>query len=965
MLEVIDLFKSYSVKKGPKVIAIDHVSLSFPETGLVFVLGRSGAGKSTFLNLVGGLEKADGGEIRIEGKSTKDFKDADYDAYRNTYLGFVFQEYNLLNEYSVKGNLELALSLQGQKSDPSLISQALGEVGLLGYEERKVNELSGGQRQRVAIARALIKNPKVILADEPTGALDSESSLEILHLLKHLSEEKLVIVVTHDQDFTKEFGDRIITFKDGKVLSDETTIETKKSRQKASELHLRKAHLRLGNSAKMALSSSFSKPVKLVVSILLTSIAFTLLGVSSSAARFDAEASGVKALRFANSNYALMRKGLTKYKGTSDDYSSAQMPMGMADLKNLDAQTGLHFEGRRLNHKIPLHTNYGGDEDNTYFYYPSEAVDLYPSDAMPAEFPLVSGRLPEKEGEVCITLRELEGFQHYGYQIYDLSQQKEVTTPAEDITAQTILGKGLTGNSNAVVSYTIVGVVDTHFDGAPYAKLKAVDDGGKAAAANVDTTLGNTLSSRNEHSFDCTLFSLRLKESSYTRNNHFYLDTFNASALLQDETSKRSSVYDCGHEFVKDQSFVYAHGKTVLAKNEVLVSDYDFAKFLPVEPIVLSASLMSKYGDITKEGNRLYGTSSRPTPFGDAPTSVQNLFTDFRAYETLIFAKDHLAEAEAAQFPFTTYGAPAVNATSDDDLRAFQSFIWTYCLAPEPNSDIGLITPWRDRFVPFFNQEIATALSGHEAAVYQGGNASLSLSGGDNEVKVSDLRVVGFYVPTGDFVGSSFETGCLVISDELAATYLPYRFDYFDCAVAYLPLEEGVEKKMAAAYMKDRENPTSGIGYSLESPALSSVYYAKLTSHGFGVIFLWAGAVMLFFAILLFANLISTSIGARKKEIGILRALGARSIDIYGIYGSESLIVALPCALLSSLATFLISAIINRNFMSVTTPVAYFNPDALVVLLLLGSAVLTAFVSSFIPAYRAAKKPPVEAIRSL
>ena len=170
---------------------------------MVFILGRSGAGKSTFLNLLGGLDKADSGEIRIDGKSSKEFKDADYDAYRNTYLGFVFQEYNLLSEYSVKGNLELALSLQGEKGDPSLFSQALAAVNLSGYEDRRVNELSGGQRQRVAIARALIKNPKVILADEPTGALDSESSLEVLNLLKRLSEDKLVIVVSHGVSFSQ------------------------------------------------------------------------------------------------------------------------------------------------------------------------------------------------------------------------------------------------------------------------------------------------------------------------------------------------------------------------------------------------------------------------------------------------------------------------------------------------------------------------------------------------------------------------------------------------------------------------------------------------------------------------------------------------------------------------------------------------------------------------------------------
>lgn len=671
MLEVIDLFKSYSVKKGPKIIAIDHVNLSFPETGLVFVLGRSGAGKSTFLNLLGGLEKADGGEIRIEGKSSKDFKDADYDAYRNTYLGFVFQEYNLLSEYSVRGNLELALSLQGQQSDPSLIGQALGEVGLAGYEERKVNELSGGQRQRVAIARALIKNPKVILADEPTGALDSESSLEILRLLKHLSQEKLVIVVTHDQGFAKKFGDRIITFKDGKVMSDKNTIETKKSLQNTSELYLRKAHLPLVNSLRMAFSSSVSRPAKLVVSILLTSIAFTLLGVSASAARFDTEASGVKALRFINSNFALIRKGLATLNGKNGRYSSIQMPIGEEDLKALNARTGLHFEGRRLNHGIPLHTNYPGDADNTYFYYPREAIDLYPSDALPKAFPLVSGRLPAKEGEVCITLRELEGFQHFGYQIFDLSQNKELTTSGKDITAETILGKGLTGNGNTTVIYTIVGVVDTHFDSAPYAKLKAIDDIGEGDANDVDGTLSNALAVRDAASFDCVLFTVRLKESSYQRNNRFYLTAFNAGALLTDEASQRFTTYNCGHELVKDQPFVFAHGKTALTKNEVLVSDFDFAKFLPAEPIALSASLMSKYGDIATEGNRLYGTSSQPSPFGEAPTSVQDLFADFRAYETFIFAKDHLAEAQASHFPFAQYGAPEEKPTSDDDLRAF------------------------------------------------------------------------------------------------------------------------------------------------------------------------------------------------------------------------------------------------------------------------------------------------------
>jgi len=212
-------------------------------------------------------------------------------------------------------------------------------------------------------------------------------------------------------------------------------------------------------------------------------------------------------------------------------------------------------------------------------------------------------------------------------------------------------------------------------------------------------------------------------------------------------------------------------------------------------------------------------------------------------------------------YVLTEFGSKVV-----DRLRAFQSFIWTCCLAPEPTSEVKFIASWRDRFVPFFTQEIETALSDNETALYQGANASLSISTGSDEVKLTNLRVVGFYVPTGDFVGDNFETGSLVISDELAETYLPFRFDYFDSAVAYLPLDEGIEKQMVAAYMQSHDNPTTGVTYSVDSEPLSQVYYAKMTSQGYGTLLLWAGGILLFFAVLLFANLISTSIEAQKKK---------------------------------------------------------------------------------------------------
>ena len=220
MLETRNLCKTYKPKKGVPVMAVDHVSLRVPETGMVFLLGKSGSGKSTMLNLLGGLDSYDDGEIIIKGISSKDFSQQRFDSYRNTYVGFIFQEYNVLEEFTVGANIALALELQGKAATDEELNSILRAVDLEGYGSRKPNELSGGQKQRVAIARALVKNPEIIMADEPTGALDSNTGRQVLDTLKKLSAEKLVIVVSHDREYAEAYADRIIELADGKVIRD-------------------------------------------------------------------------------------------------------------------------------------------------------------------------------------------------------------------------------------------------------------------------------------------------------------------------------------------------------------------------------------------------------------------------------------------------------------------------------------------------------------------------------------------------------------------------------------------------------------------------------------------------------------------------------------------------------------------------------------------------------------------------
>ncbi|MBD5132100.1 MAG: ATP-binding cassette domain-containing protein [Clostridiales bacterium] len=223
MLRLNNVTKTFGKGKN-EFTALKGVSLEFPTKGLVIILGKSGSGKSTLLNIIGGLDKASSGEIIIDGKSTKEFTPKDYDSYRNTYVGMVFQEFNLIDEITLAENIAISLRLQTDSPELSRIDDALAAVGLANMGYRKPTELSGGQRQRVAIARALIKNPEIILADEPTGALDFATGEYIFDTLKKIARDKLVVVVTHDRELAYSYGDRIVEIVDGEIVSDKSRL---------------------------------------------------------------------------------------------------------------------------------------------------------------------------------------------------------------------------------------------------------------------------------------------------------------------------------------------------------------------------------------------------------------------------------------------------------------------------------------------------------------------------------------------------------------------------------------------------------------------------------------------------------------------------------------------------------------------------------------------------------------------
>ena len=216
--------------------ALDDISVSFREQEFVAILGTSGSGKTTCLNIIGGLDRYDSGDLIINGKSTKNFKDREWDAYRNNSIGFIFQSYNLISHLSIVANVEMGMTLSGVSAAEKhrRAQEALEKVGLKDHLHKKPNQLSGGQMQRVAIARALANDPDILLCDEPTGALDTVTSVQIMDLIKEIAGDKLVIMVTHNPELAEKYADRIVKFQDGKIVSDSNPYSFEKENKEFS-----------------------------------------------------------------------------------------------------------------------------------------------------------------------------------------------------------------------------------------------------------------------------------------------------------------------------------------------------------------------------------------------------------------------------------------------------------------------------------------------------------------------------------------------------------------------------------------------------------------------------------------------------------------------------------------------------------------------------------------------------------
>ncbi len=451
MIKISELSKTYNEGKDSKVNALSNVNIKFDSNGLVSILGKSGSGKSTLLNLIGGLDTPTSGSIEVDNVDVSSMDNLSLDSYRNSIIGFVFQEYNLFNDMTVYENISLAKELNNTNTD---VTKILKSVDMIGFEDRLPNELSSGQRQRVAIARALAKDPKILLCDEPTGALDSDTGNIVMEILERISNDVLVIVVTHDKKSSAKYSGRVIEIKDGKIIDDSNPFDRDLN---CEYMKMRPSKLSFMRILKIAVNNIRRRYIRAIFALMFSSIAFASFGISDSISSINRVDVTVKSMIESTIN------------NTSLDYSIVKNAYG----DKMTFTPGINYETNELLNEnypnrifYPMYSNLADNlEDSLYFsiddqyrnyYIPNISGSIEVNQEMMNNLgiTLLHGRLPQTENEIMISL--------YTYELIEMFDLKDESNNKIEI--ENFLDLESKKITLANEEFTVVGVIDTGLD---------------------------------------------------------------------------------------------------------------------------------------------------------------------------------------------------------------------------------------------------------------------------------------------------------------------------------------------------------------------------------------------------------------------------------------------------------------------------------------------------------------------
>lgn len=911
MLQIQNICKKY-VTGDLVQTALDNVSLNLRDNEFVAILGPSGSGKTTMLNIIGGLDRYDSGDLIINGISTKKYKDRDWDSYRNHTIGFVFQSYNLIPHQSVLSNVELALTISGisRSERRRRAKEALEKVGLGNQLHKRPNQMSGGQMQRVAIARALVNNPDILLADEPTGALDSETSVQVMELLKEVAKDRLVVMVTHNPELANEYATRIVRVKDGHIVDDTDPYEIEQKFEEPQHKNMGKASMSILTALSLSFNNLRTKKGRTFLTAFAGSIG--IIGIAL-------------ILSFSNgvNTYItdIQKSTMTSYpisiEAQTIDLTSI-MQKGQSSMKDSDVThelDGVYSNGTDIEMASSITTSFTKNNltefkkymdnpeseirkhirENGIVYSYNTKFDVFTYDSEGA-FVNTDGSTLKSSSQTSAT-----------NMMADMSTDNGMTMMTGSTGKTNNFTELLPGSDSASVSQAVTDAYDVLYGNWPSSYDEAV-----------------LVMNKNNEISSAVLYQLGILPTSEYKE---IMKRIDAGEEVTMDTEKISYEDICNKEYyLLPASDMYVKDDNGNYKS--IVSDNASLKDKAADGIKLKISGIVRQNDDNDNAliNKAVGYTKALTDY----------LMDYADKSEVVKAQ---RENKDINITNGMEFSPADDAAKIADARTYLTNLGV--------SDKASMFKNMMQMVYADNQQMYTQLM----AMGEAQQAAMLDSYLENPDDSTLLSIYNSYISTGNYDDNMESFG--VISED-APSAINIYVDSFEAKDA---VSDCIKKYNEGASEDDKISYTDYVGLLMNSVTtiINVITYVLIAFV----------AVSLIVSSIMIGIITYISVLERTKEIGILRAIGASKRNISQVFNAETFIIGFCSGIIGIAITLLLLIPCNSIIHAVTdsTAVNAALPPVSALVLIILSMVLT-FIGGLIPAKNAAKKDPVTALRT-
>ncbi|MBE6841728.1 MAG: ABC transporter ATP-binding protein/permease [Ruminococcus sp.] len=996
MLELKKIKKDYPAGDG-KVEALKGIDLTFRDNEFVSILGPSGCGKTTMLNIIGGLDQYTDGDLKINGKSTKDFKDRDWDTYRNHSIGFVFQSYNLILHQTVLQNVELALTLSGvsKAERRKRAEEALKRVGLSSQLNKKPTEMSGGQMQRVAIARAIVNNPDIILADEPTGALDSETSVQVMEILKEIAHDRLVIMVTHNPELAEKYSSRIIRMLDGEVKDDTNPLsksELKREKIKDKELakkneKVKKPSMSLSTSFSLSLKNLFTKKGRTALTSFAGSIG--IIGISLIYAVSQGMTNYINVLQ----EDTLSSYPLTLESQHMDMGSLMEMFIGEAEKNGTHEKDAVYQKGMIYNLVNAMNNMEANENDLKKF---KEHIESKIAESDEDGFKgSVNGIQYTYNMDMLVYTKSTDGsiirsdteelmqdlmLEYFGMDMSLMTDMQDSMSGGISMSPQVVLWQEmLSGKNGEVINPVLEKQYDVIYGSWPdeYNEIVLVVDENNEIDDMTLYALGlktkEEIDKLADAAFNKTTIEADNRSWSYEEIcNRDYRVVLNADCYSLDE---KTGIYTDLRETETGIKYLYDNGIDLKVTGIIRPSEDAVSTMLTgsigyttklTEYIVENAA-DSPVISAQLEDEKIDIFTGLPFKESVGDLTDEQKKAEFKSYigklkkedkaATYVKIKSIMGDAELETAVSQTIGSMT---RADMETTLIQTF--TQQMSMSESDMQGYISAMSDEEITeIFSQMVAEQVKSEYAMQIATQFATMPT---DEIIKAFDAEMASYtaeqynkyYEEILEFSDSTYEEnlrdlGYIDLDDPSTINIFASTFENKDVIEEFIAdYNKDVEELQQITY-------TDYIGLMMSSVTsiINAITYVLIA---FVAVSLIVSSIMIGVITLI-------SVQERTKEIGILRAIGASKKNVSRMFNAETMIIGFTSGLLGVIVTYLLCIPINMIMHSLTgiNNLSAVLPIPVAVILVAISMLLT-LISGIIPSRSAAKKDPVVALRS-